>query len=139
VLTKRPVKDEHFGFDFSDCPDLAQTAAVTVSGLGIPSLFNGLHTLRIKETDRIIALQNELAKINVKVTEHSGSLSLEPSSFSGEPEFSTYNDHRMAMAFAALAIKYPGVTIDAPEVVKKSYPGFWDDLRKLGFEIRETE
>ncbi len=138
LLTKTRIKNEHFGFDFSDCPDLAQTIAVVVSTMQIPAFFNGLHTLRIKETDRSVALKNELKKINVDVEilndnslkiNSAESLNLLPL------PFATYEDHRMAMAFAALAITCETITIEHPDVVQKSYPDFWNDLKKAGFVV----
>jgi 3-phosphoshikimate 1-carboxyvinyltransferase len=138
-LTKCRVKDEHFGYDFSDCPDLAQTVAVTASALGIPVFLNGLHTLRIKETDRIEALKTELKKIGTKAEIKGNTLTLDRGETVGKPAFiSTYEDHRMAMSFATLGVRPEGITISNPEVVKKSYPSFWDDLRKLGFKIEEV-
>ena len=135
LITKNRIKDEHFGFDFSDCPDLAQTVAVVVSALNIPSLFNGLHTLKIKETDRLEALRIELTKLGAKITVTNDSLTLLPSShINSNIPIATYNDHRMAMAFAPLALKVP-IIIDNAEVVSKSYPDFWEDLKKLGFQI----
>jgi 3-phosphoshikimate 1-carboxyvinyltransferase len=138
-LTKVRVKDEHFGFDFSDCPDLAQTVAVTTSALQIPSFLNGLNTLRIKETDRILALQNELKKIGVEVEIlNDNSMKIIPPSGLQKPSLiQTYDDHRMAMALTSLTMKFDSIVIEQPEVVKKSYPGFWDDLKKLGFVIEE--
>lgn len=139
-LTKMRIKDEHFGFDFSDCPDIAQTVAVTTAALQIPSFYNGIHTLRIKETDRILALQNELKKIGVEVEIRSDkAVKIIPSPVLNVPSsISTYDDHRMAMAFASLAMKFESVIIEHPEVVKKSYPAFWDDLKRLGFVIEEV-
>jgi 3-phosphoshikimate 1-carboxyvinyltransferase len=139
-LTKTKVKDEHFGFDFSDCPDIAQTVAVTISALRIPALFNGLHTLRIKETDRIEALKTELAKIGTDVEISKGdSVRMEHRDQDASPvSIATYEDHRMAMAFAALALKRESVIIEQAEVVKKSYPGFWEDLKKVGFVVTEA-
>lgn len=138
-LTKMRIKDEYFGFDFSDCPDVAQTVAVVSSALQIPSFFNGLHTLRIKETDRIVALQQELRKFGVEVkilNDNTIRIECEGLKESNEA-IHTYEDHRMAMAFAAMALKFPSVIIEQPEVVKKSYPGFWDDLKRLGFVVEE--
>lgn len=139
-LSKVRIKDEHFGYDFSDCPDIAQTAAVTVSALQIPVLFNGLHTLKIKETDRITALKNELSKMGVAVeilNDHSiQTLSFQPNN---KPvTIKTYEDHRMAMAFAPLAMFLESVIIEDPGVVKKSYPAFWEDLKKVGFVVEEV-
>lgn len=138
-LTKMRVKDEQFGFDFSDCPDVAQTAAVVVSMLGIPSLFNGLYTLALKETDRTAALKNELKKAGVDVQIiNDRSIKIIPLEIaSPAAPIKTYDDHRMAMAFSALAMKFDSVTIEDPDVVKKSYPGFWNDLKTAGFKIEE--
>lgn len=137
-ITKNRIKDEHFGFDFSDCPDIAQTVAVVVSALSIPALFNGLHTLRIKETDRIQALKNELKKIGTEIDIlNDNSVKISPQPIPQLPvTFSTYEDHRMAMAFSALALKLNEITIEHPEVVNKSYPNFWNDLKSLGFVVK---
>jgi 3-phosphoshikimate 1-carboxyvinyltransferase len=139
-LTKMRVKDELFGFDFSDCPDIAQTVAVTAGALNIPVFFNGLHTLRLKETDRLIALKNEMKKMGIEVEiVNETSIKFLSSSDLHQPEsISTYDDHRMAMAFAALALKFDSILIEQPDVVKKSYPGFWNDLKKIGFVIEEV-
>lgn len=138
-LTKIKVKDEHLGYNFSDCPDIAQTAAVTAAALKIPSFFNGLSTLKIKETDRLLALQQELKKFNCKVNIiNEEAIELYPENFTGsEQAVATYEDHRMAMAFAPLALKTDNIRIVHPEVVSKSYPHFWDDLKEVGFEITE--
>lgn len=137
-LSKIKVNDKHFGFDFSDCPDIAQTAAVTASALEIPMLLNGLHTLRIKETDRIIALKNELEKIGITVDIIHNTIEVKPNKLNSlPPTIKTYNDHRMAMAFATLAMKLDAIIIENPEVVKKSYPEFWNDLKKIGFLMEE--
>ncbi|MFI5164069.1 MAG: 3-phosphoshikimate 1-carboxyvinyltransferase, partial [Bacteroidia bacterium] len=124
----------------------AQTAAVTTSVLKVPMQLNGLHTLRVKETDRILALQNELKKIGVSPAEtKEASLEIKftekeqkkERTFESELEFETYHDHRMAMSFAPLALIYPEIKIKNPSVVKKSYPDYWNDMRTLGFEIKE--
>jgi len=123
--------------DFRTCPDLAQTVMVAATGLKTPLQMTGLESLRIKETDRIAAMQTELAKFGVKLTEETpGFWEMEPPTElpSGPVTISTYEDHRMAMAFAPLAQKVP-LVIEEPEVVKKSYPGFWDDCKKYGLEI----
>lgn len=139
-LTKLQKKIYDFVFNFSDCPDLAQTMAVVVAALKIPAILTGLQTLRIKETDRIKAIQNELKKIAVIANEkETGSLEI-LLSYIFHPQtspFSTYNDHRMAMAFAPLALMFNEIKIENPDVVKKSYPGFWKDMRSVGFEITE--
>jgi len=133
-----------FEYDFIECPDLAQTLAVVCAGLGVQGVFTGLETLRIKETDRIAALKIELAKVQT-------SLAALPARFSpksgkqyfsiegkaiveNNPTFATYEDHRMAMAFAPLAM-FGDIQIAEPGVVDKSYPAFWEDLRRVGFEV----
>lgn len=125
-------------YDFINQPDLVQTVAVTCVALDIPFRFAGTDNLRIKETDRIQALENELRKLGAVVRDN-GSNEL---SWSGErcepqhkPVIETYNDHRMAMSFAPLAIRYGSIIIDHPEVVTKSYPDYWRDLKKAGFRI----
>lgn len=119
-----------FDYDFTNCPDLTQTLAVTCAGLGIQAKLTGLKTLRIKETDRLQALKTELEKIGCRVTiETNDTLILEPSPmFPNEVSISTYNDHRMAMAFAPLMLKIKSVFIENPNVVDKSFPHFWEQL-----------
>ena len=126
----------HFEEDFTDCPDVAQTLAVTLAGLNIPGRLTGLESLRIKETDRIAAVQNELKKFGIKVdaegdfamTVHKGELT------KSSAPVHTYEDHRMAMAFAPLSMLVEGVQFVEPEVVEKSYPDYWRDLKKVGLE-----
>lgn len=114
-------------------PDIAQTIAVTCFGLGIGCHLTGLHTLKIKETDRLEALKMELTKLGAIVSVTNDSLTLEPSvAINKNVAVKTYQDHRMAMAFAPLALKVPIVIEDA-EVVSKSYPSFWEDLKSIGF------
>ena len=127
-----------FKEDLIQAPDLAQTLACTCFGLGLGCELTGLHTLKIKETDRLVALENELSKLGaeIRVTDHS--LHLEPSRrIVPMQRIATYHDHRMAMAFAPLAIKTPIIIEDAG-VVSKSYPDFWQDLQKLGFSRTEV-
>lgn len=125
-------------FDFINQPDLAQTFVVTCVLSGIPFHFKGLGTLRIKETDRIEALKTEMRKLGFVLHDHEGSELLwegdrcEPAYL---PVIETYEDHRMAMAFAGAAYQFPQMRINHPEVVSKSYPRFWNDLRKAGFKI----
>ena len=132
--------NEMFAWDFIRCPDLAQSVAVVCAGLGISGTFNGVETLRIKETDRIDALKIELNKIGVQVEASSGENGAESfvvkglAAFSNVPSFDTYEDHRMAMAFAPLAMYHP-VEINEPMVVVKSYPSYYEDLESLGFEV----
>jgi 3-phosphoshikimate 1-carboxyvinyltransferase len=124
-------------FDLKECPDLAQTIIVVCAALGHEATFTGLETLKIKETDRVKALQNELAKIGVKLIEKGQVYKLDCSE-KFIPErvfFNTYDDHRMAMAFAPLALLIPEVEIEDAMVVEKSYPAFWSDLEKVGFAV----
>ncbi len=134
-LSKKESKQE-LRCDFTDCPDLAQTVAVVCAAKNIRGYFTGLESLRIKETDRIAALQNELRKIGADLIEHDSehwtlvpSTSLPPSVY-----FQTYKDHRMAMAFAPLATLMD-VEIERPDVVRKSYPNFWNDMKTVGFDV----
>lgn len=124
--------------DLTDQPDLAQTLVVTCVLLHRPFCFTGLQSLKIKETDRIAALKCELAKLGYRITDREDSI-LEWTGEQTEAEHSlaidTYDDHRMAMAFAPACIFYPGLEIRCPEVVSKSYPAFWEHLRQAGFEI----
>ena len=122
-------------WDFTHCPDLGQTVAVVCAAKGIEGNFTGLESLRIKETDRIAALQTELRKIGADLIEEGSSWKLIPSSkLPADAQFNTYEDHRMAMAFAPLATVMHTV-IENPMVVRKSYPMFWEDLEVMGFEV----
>ena len=124
-------------YQLNNCPDIAQTIAVTCFGLGMGCHLTGLHTLKIKETDRLEALKTELTKLGAKVLVTNDSLTLENSNSINENiTIATYQDHRMAMAFAPLALKVP-IQINEAEVVSKSYPDFWEDLKKVGFSIKE--
>lgn len=132
---ERPARIEE---SLVDMPDLAQTFVVTCALLGIPFRFTGLQTLKIKETDRIAALKAELAKLGYVLHDENDSIL----SWNGErcepqqtPVIETYEDHRMAMAFAPAALCYPHLLIAEPQVVSKSYPAYWDDLKKAGFGI----
>jgi 3-phosphoshikimate 1-carboxyvinyltransferase len=118
-------------------PDIAQTIAVTCFGLGLGCHLSGLHTLKIKETDRLQALKKELEKLGAQVAISNDSLTLEPTDrILSNVKIKTYQDHRMAMAFAPLALKVP-IHIEEAEVVSKSYPTFWEDLKSIGFKISE--
>ncbi|MGC1242522.1 MAG: 3-phosphoshikimate 1-carboxyvinyltransferase [Chryseosolibacter sp.] len=120
-----------FSWDFTHCPDLAQTVAVVCAAKGIEGKFTGLESLRIKETDRIAALQTELGKIGADLKEHNAQWTLIPSNaLPEEAFFNTYKDHRMAMAFAPLATLM-NVEIENPDVVRKSYPQFWKDVEAV--------
>lgn len=125
-----------FCYNLTNAPDIAQTIAVTCFGLGIGCHLTGLHTLKIKETDRLKALKTELSKLGAKIEVTNSQLTLKPASnIHQHIAIDTYNDHRMAMAFAPLALKVPIIINDAG-VVSKSYPDFWDDLKQVGFHIR---
>ncbi|WP_317899285.1 3-phosphoshikimate 1-carboxyvinyltransferase [Aurantibacillus circumpalustris] len=158
----KPTLSE-FTYDFTDCPDIAQTIAVTCLGLGIKINFTGLSTLKVKETDRVIALKNELEKFGavveigndfLKVISYklevkrlvNESLTNNPITNNVSPNnsitnnlitynVSTYNDHRMAMSFAPLASVFTGLCIENHSVVDKSYPAFWEDLKSVGFNV----
>jgi 3-phosphoshikimate 1-carboxyvinyltransferase len=124
-------------FELNNTPDIAQTIVVTCLGLGIGCHLTGLHTLKIKETDRLEALRIELTKLGANISVTNDSLTLVPSqNINHNVHIATYNDHRMAMAFAPLAVKVPIIINDA-EVVSKSYPDFWNDLKALNFQILE--
>jgi len=137
MLKKVKASQNSFSSNLIESPDIAQTIAVTAFALGISCDLFGLHTLKIKETDRLEALKTELEKFGATLSVTNESLHLQ--SFSGaikSAKVATYNDHRMAMAFAPLAIKTSMEILDAG-VVSKSYPGFWDDLKALGFQLSQ--
>ena len=136
TLSKTPnfALPEVLDLDLRNTPDLAQTIAVSCFGLGVDCNLTGLHTLKIKETDRLEALKVELEKLGAIISITNDSLELR---FSGvinqNISIDTYNDHRMAMAFAPLGIKVP-IVINNSEVVSKSYPGFWEDFKSIDFQ-----
>ena len=118
-------------------PDLAQTIAVTCAGLGCKAQLTGLQSLKIKETDRLLALQTEFTKLGVVVQITENSLRMQPpKQLNFDVQIDTYNDHRMALAFACLAVKIP-IGIQNPEVVAKSYPEFWQHLAQIGFQCQQ--
>lgn len=137
-----------FEQDFVECPDIAQTLMATCAGLGVQSLYNGLQTLFIKETDRVKAMKTEMGKLGIalyKIPPHMSGAGPGVTYFgqegkadytAGTPVFATYHDHRMAMALAPLALQNP-VRIENAMVVEKSYPDFYRDFKKLGFVITE--
>lgn len=138
VLTQSGTKTSRMEYDFINQPDLAQTFAVTCALLDIPFRFSGLQSLKIKETDRMAALINEMKKLGYALRETDGSVL----TWNGErcipdshPRIDTYEDHRMAMAFAPACIPLTHLSINNPQVVSKSYPHYWDDLRRAGFKI----
>lgn len=138
--------EEFFEYDFINCPDIAQSVSTMAAGAGVSSLFTGLQTLRIKETDRIAALQAELAKVHVWMSKLPAKFSkksdaeyyMQEGNIDGDemaPTFATYKDHRMAMAFGPLAQLFP-IEIEDHMVVSKSYPAYWKDLKSLGFVVK---
>ena len=136
ILEKENISSpKSIKWDLSNAPDIAQTIAVSCYGLGVACDLEGLHTLKIKETDRLVALDTELSKLGAKISVTNKSLHLaSDQDFQKGITISTYNDHRMAMAFAPLALKIP-LTVEKAEVVSKSYPSFWEDLNSLNFKI----
>nr|WP_320023152.1 3-phosphoshikimate 1-carboxyvinyltransferase [uncultured Draconibacterium sp.] len=143
LLTKSKNRQpDKLVLDFIENPDVAQTMACLCVAKNIPFHFSGLKTLKIKETDRIAALQNELAKFGIPITEPEhgelawdGSVDMEQQE--ENPIIRTYHDHRMALAFAPMALAGYNMQIDDPMVVTKSYPGFWEDLKQVGFSIKD--
>lgn len=141
-LKKTDEAPERLEEDFVDTPDLAQTFVVTCALLNIPFRFTGLQSLKIKETDRIAALRTELRKLGYVIEEENDSVLM----WNGErcepetvPVIATYEDHRMAMAFAPAVLRYPNLRIADPHVVSKSYPNYWEDLKRAGFQIADEK
>lgn len=137
-IKKTGKAPERLEEDFVDIPDLAQTFVVTCALLNIPFRFTGLQSLKIKETDRIAALRTELKKLGYLIEEENDSVLM----WNGErcepeavPVIATYEDHRMAMAFAPAVTSCPNLLIADPQVVSKSYPGYWEDLKLAGFQV----
>jgi len=128
-----------FNYNFIECPDIAQTVACTCIGLNVPFHFTGLQTLKVKETDRIVALQNELKNFGyaIEITDNSIQWKKVKSETFNNLSVATYNDHRMAMSFAPLCLLYENVIIENAEVVSKSYPLFWSHLKSIG--INQTQ
>jgi 3-phosphoshikimate 1-carboxyvinyltransferase len=124
--------------DMRDCPDQAQTLAVLAAFADGQTTLKGVESLRIKETERVQALQQELSKMNIQTSSTPDTLIIE----GGQPKpavIATYNDHRMAMAFAVAGTKLSGMVIQEPDVVSKTFPGFWDNLKAIGVGINQTE
>jgi 3-phosphoshikimate 1-carboxyvinyltransferase len=138
ILSKKDSYNT-LSWDFTHCPDLAQTVAVVCAAKGVTGSFTGLESLRIKETDRIKALQHELQKLGAQLREDGKVWTLIPSAKIPDniPMINTYLDHRMAMAFAPLGV-LNDVTLEHPDVVRKSYPTFWKDMSRLGFRLLEA-
>lgn len=139
ILHKKPdfILPKSIHLNLVEAPDIAQTIAVSCYGLGLECKLTGLHTLKIKETDRLLALEKELSKLGAKIRVDKDSLHLSAEQNFQQNQFiDTYHDHRMAMAFAPLALKVP-LTINDAGVVSKSYPGFWEDMQKSDFQLIE--
>lgn len=142
LLKKSNRLVEQLNEDFVDIPDLAQTFAVTCCLLGIPFRFTGLQSLKIKETDRIFALKAELRKLGYLLQDVQDSILIwdgERCQPEAQPVIQTYEDHRMAMAFAPAALRFPEMRIAEPQVVTKSYPAYWEHLQQAGFQIDNKE
>lgn len=140
ILSKKAPKKGKLVYNFANQPDLAQTCVVCCCLLGIPFYFSGLQSLKIKETDRIYALVTELKKLGYVVHQKDNSIlefNNERCDVATEQSIDTYDDHRMAMAFAPACIKVGEISINEPHVVTKSYPNFWVDLQSLGFTLHQ--
>ena len=136
ILRKKDFDCDYLELDFKDCPDLAQTVLVVAAFHKVKLKLYGVESLKIKETDRLKAMSNELKKIGVNFYDDNGVWTLDKrnNEFSNEASIETYKDHRMAMAFAPLASEI-NITINNPDVVNKSYPTFWEDMKKAGYDI----
>ena len=140
-LKKQPSLLPRLDYDFIGSPDLAQTVVVTCCLMGVPFRFTGLANLRIKETDRMEALEREMKKLGYILHDENDNTLIwdgEQCDATMQP-IDTYDDHRMAMAFAPAAIKYPGLVINNPQVVTKSYPQDWDHLRQACFKVEAVD
>jgi 3-phosphoshikimate 1-carboxyvinyltransferase len=137
-LTKTNNHVSHFSQDFINYPDMVQTLACTSAGLGISGEYYGLHNLRFKETDRIHALHTELKDMGLVLDTFEDKILLKSGSLAASRPIRTFADHRMAMSFAPLAIPLGEIIIESPNVVNKSYPSFWEDLKKVGFTLEEV-
>lgn len=159
LISNKNVSIKKFNCDCTNCPDIAQTLAVTCFGLGISSTLTGLQTLKLKESDRLIALKTELEKLGATVeitdntilvkkkthrTQDTGlttnnsrltTYNLGLTTDNSKLKINTYNDHRMAMSFAPLAIIFGQLRIQNPKIISKSYPLFWEDLKSVGFSV----
>ena len=137
ILSKKKIEVKNvLNLNLIDSPDIAQTIAVTCFGLGLKCNLKGLHTLKIKETDRLSALKTEMTKLGseISISDDSFHLISVKNTINKECLLNTYDDHRMAMALAPLSINSP-IQIEDFEVVKKSYPNFWDDIESIGFKV----
>lgn len=141
TLKKTGSRVERLDYDFINQPDLAQTFVVTCALMNIPFRFSGLQSLKIKETDRMAALIKEMGKLGYVLRESEDSVLSwdgERCEVAADAAIDTYEDHRMAMAFAPACVVMPEIKINNPQVVSKSYPRYWEDLEKAGFSIKEV-
>lgn len=141
TLTHTPRRIPRFEYDLINCPDLAQTIITTCAALGVPFHFTGLQTLKIKETDRIEALKTELRKVGIVIHDIDGkemAWTGERCETQAQPIIDTYDDHRMALAFAPLSLVQQNIKINNPGVVTKSYPHYWKDLEQCGFSLQQS-
>jgi 3-phosphoshikimate 1-carboxyvinyltransferase len=141
IISKGTEPCKFFEADFINTPDMVQTFVVALCLRGIPFRISGAQTLRIKETDRIFALQKEMAKLGFSIQEpEPGVLTWDGKSGKAEDNIviDTYDDHRMALAFAPAALYYPGMIINNAEVVTKSYPQYWEQLKMFGARVDEV-
>lgn len=147
VRLKKMLNNDYatsFNFDFTHHPDLVQPMMVTCAGLGIKAEFSGIKNLKIKESDRVAALKNELKKMKKQLVIEENKVYLLNKKYSPKNKlqvlnFNTHEDHRMAMSLAPLAILNETIAIEHPEVVKKSFPNFWNELERIGFKIKENK
>jgi 3-phosphoshikimate 1-carboxyvinyltransferase len=135
-ISKCDIQKDEVEIDFRDCPDLTQTILVVAAVHKIKLKISGVESLKIKETDRLLAMKKELSKIGCNFYEEKNFwiLDIRDNEIDDNIHFDTYNDHRMAMAFAPIA-SIKNIYINNPEVVVKSYPNYWEDLKKIGFII----
>ena len=138
-LSASPEMFSRLDLDMSDTPDLVPALAVAAAMVGMPFVFTGVANLRIKESDRIDAIMQNFRRLGILASASDDTLSWEGDRMpiAALPEFDTFNDHRIAMAFAATSVFVPGIVVKDCEVVEKSYPGFWDDLRDAGFTLAD--
>jgi 3-phosphoshikimate 1-carboxyvinyltransferase len=137
-LTKVKSEIKSIKKDFYNYPDLAQTVITTAAGLQLQGDFTGLQNLRLKETDRISALVNELGALGANISVDHNEIKILPATLIVKNKVQVYSDHRMAMSFAPLSMVVGEIIIDSPSVVAKSYPRFWDDLKSAGYELSEV-
>ena len=139
VISYTGQHPEHFDYNFIDCPDLLPAVLVTCAALGIRAHLRGIKNLRLKESDRINALEEELRKMGATVTHTATEVRLVPSSLNPTLPVFTHGDHRIAMAFGVLTLRFPNLVIQEPEQVSKSFPDFWNQLNSIGRAANERK